>query len=487
MSRCVEHVYRCLTDTNGLAVINPCIDNFARETFSVASKGFDGAFYDCFEPFVYESRRCCVLTDRLFKRIEVAGESFTHADRCVNHRVRRFDNCRDLSDVVDVGMGENKVLDISEFVSVRVERLTQAVLAVQTGHPGVDQHRLVATDEIAGNVTRRPIDIVFDAIDRDSRPALIYTHYHYNPRRENKIDVRCRKQLYYTETELFRSIPPQLLMIIRMNHYGRLKRGDRDMTTDQFSVDGKTVLITGSSQGIGKVTAERFAADGANVVVSSRSQEKIDDVVAGIEAENPPGEALAVECDVRERDAVEALVEATVEEFGSLDVLVNNAGASFMANFEGISENGWKTIVDINLHGTYHCSQVAGEYMREQGGGNIVNFASVAGIEGAPYMSHYAAAKAGVVNLTRTLAFEWADDDVRVNCIAPGFVATPGVESQMGVTADEIDRETVDRRIGLSEEIADIVQFLATPASSYIDGQTITASGVPDIMETPET
>lgn len=263
--------------------------------------------------------------------------------------------------------------------------------------------------------------------------------------------------------------------------------GENDMTTDQFSVDGKTALITGSSQGIGKVTAERFAADGANVVVSSRSQEKIDEVVAGIEEEDPPGEAIAVECDVRERDAVEAMIEATVEEFGGLDILVNNAGASFMANFEDISENGWKTIVDINLHGTYHCSQVAGEHMREQGGGCIVNFASVAGIEGAPYMSHYAAAKAGVVNLTRTLAFEWADDDVRVNCIAPGFVATPGVASQMGVTADEIDRGTVDRRIGLSEEIADIIQFLSTPASSYIAGETITASGVPDIMESPET
>lgn len=253
------------------------------------------------------------------------------------------------------------------------------------------------------------------------------------------------------------------------------------MTIDQFSVEGKTVVITGSSQGIGKVTAERFAADGANVVVSSRSQEKIDDVVAGID-----GEALAVECDVREREAVEALIGATVEEFGGVDVLVNNAGASFMANFEGISENGWKTIVDINLHGTYHCSQIAGEEMREQGYGNIINLASVAGTEGAPYMSHYAAAKAAVVNLTRSLAFEWAGDDVRVNCIAPGFVATPGVESQMGVTAEEIDRETVDRRIGVSEEIADTIQFLASPASSYITGETIMARGVPDIMESPD-
>ncbi len=256
------------------------------------------------------------------------------------------------------------------------------------------------------------------------------------------------------------------------------------MTTDQFSVDGQTALVTGASSGIGRTIAERFAGDGANVVVCSREQENVDPVAEGIEQSG--GTALAVECDVRDRDSVEALVEATVEEFGGLTCLVNNAGASFMANFEGISENGWKTIVDINLHGTYHCTQVAGEVMREDGGGTIINFASVAGQEGAPYMSHYAAAKAGIINLTSTLAFEWAGEGIRVNCIAPGFVATPGVESQMGVTADEISRDEVDRKIGTSAEIADIAQFLASPASSYIVGETITARGVPDIMESPE-
>jgi 3-oxoacyl-[acyl-carrier protein] reductase len=256
------------------------------------------------------------------------------------------------------------------------------------------------------------------------------------------------------------------------------------MTTEQFSVDGDTALVTGASSGIGRAIAERFADDGAEVVVCSREQDNVDPVAD--EIADSGGSALAVECDVRERDSVEALFEATVEEFGGLDTLVNNAGASFMANFEGISENGWKTIVDINLHGTYHCTQAAGEVMREAGSGKIVNFASVAGQEGAPFMSHYAAAKAGVVNLTSTLAYEWADDGVRVNCVAPGFVATPGVESQMGVTADEIDREEVDRKIGTSEEIADVTQFLASPASSYLTGETITARGVPDIMESPE-
>ncbi|MFD1645705.1 SDR family NAD(P)-dependent oxidoreductase [Haloarchaeobius litoreus] len=257
------------------------------------------------------------------------------------------------------------------------------------------------------------------------------------------------------------------------------------MSTAQFAVDGDVAIVTGSSSGIGRSIAERFADDGVDVVVCSRELDNVEPVVEAIEESDRPGSALAVECDVTDRDAVEALVEATVEEFGGIDVLVNNAGASFMANFDDISENGWKTIVDINLTGTYHCTHAAAEHLKESDG-KVINLSSVAGQQGAPWMSHYAAAKAAVENLTKTLAFEWADDDVRVNCIAPGFVATPGVASQMGVTADEIDRDEVKRRIGLSEEIADIAQFLASPASSYVVGQTITAGGVPNIMENPD-
>jgi NAD(P)-dependent dehydrogenase (short-subunit alcohol dehydrogenase family) len=255
---------------------------------------------------------------------------------------------------------------------------------------------------------------------------------------------------------------------------------------NNFSVEGQTVVITGSSQGIGRTTAERFAREGANVVVSSRSAEKIATVVDYIEDSDSAGRAIAVECDVRERESVEALVSEAVTEFGSLDTMVNNAGASFMTGFDDISENGWKTIVDINLHGTYHGAQVAGEVMQETGGGQIINFASIAGTQGSPYMSHYGAAKAGVVNLTTTLGYEYAGYDIRVNCIAPGFVATPGVESQMGVSADNVDRTSVKRRMGISEEIADLTQFLASDASSYLVGETIEAKGVPDITESPD-
>ncbi|GAA0679473.1 SDR family NAD(P)-dependent oxidoreductase [Natronoarchaeum mannanilyticum] len=257
------------------------------------------------------------------------------------------------------------------------------------------------------------------------------------------------------------------------------------MTGGRFGIEGSTAIVTGASSGIGKAIAERFAADGVDVVICSRDEDNVDPVAERISEREAGGEAVAVECDVTDRDAVEALVETTVEVFGGLDVLVNNAGASFMANFEDISPNGWNRIVDINLTGTYHCTQAAEEELKD-GGGVVINLSSEAGQDGAPFMSHYAAAKAGVINLTKTLGHEWADDGVRVNCIAPGYVATPGVESQMGVTAENIDRDEVDRAIGLSEEIADVAQFLASPASSYVVGETIRAAGAPDLMKSPD-
>ena len=253
------------------------------------------------------------------------------------------------------------------------------------------------------------------------------------------------------------------------------------MTTAQFSLAGQTAIVTGSSSGIGKAMVERFADDGANVVVTSRELENVEPVAEAINESEREGEALAVECDVTDRDAVERLVDRTVEEFGGLDILVNNAGASFQAPPAEISENGWKTIVDINLHGTFHCSQVAGAYMREHGGGKIINVASVAGQRGSRQMSHYGAAKAGVINFTKSVAADWAEDDIWVNCIAPGLVATEGVKSQMGVEDDaaEIDRTTADRTIGTPEEVADLAQFLASPASSYLVGETIAIKGTP--------
>ncbi len=252
----------------------------------------------------------------------------------------------------------------------------------------------------------------------------------------------------------------------------------------RFSVEGQTVIITGSSQGIGAATAKQFAADGANVVVTSRSPERIEAVATSITESDRPGTAIAVECDVRDRDAVDALIETTVETFGRLDSMVNNAGASFMSTVDDISENGWKTIIDVNLHGTFHCAQAAGKQMQTQDdGGTIVNLASIAGTTGSQFMSHYAAAKAAVINFTTSLSAAYAEHGIRVNCVAPGLVGTEGVATQMGLDPSDVDRTTVDKTMGTPDEIADIIHFLASEASSYIVGETIVAQGVPTLED----
>lgn len=252
----------------------------------------------------------------------------------------------------------------------------------------------------------------------------------------------------------------------------------------ETTVDGTTVLITGASSGIGETIAKRFAADGANVVICSRNQENVEFVAEQIR--DLGSNALAVECDVTDREAVEALITATVEEFGSIDTLINNAGTRFISDFDAISEDEWKTVIDVNLHGTYHCTQAAGEHLKNASGTVInIGLSSAANQRGTPSLSHYSAAKAAVINLTTTLAYEWADDNVRVNCIAPGFVATPAVEIGLGISAAQTDRGEVNRSIALPEEITNIALFLASSASSHIVGETITVDGVPRIEETP--
>ena len=151
-----------------------------------------------------------------------------------------------------------------------------------------------------------------------------------------------------------------------------------------------------------------------------------------------------------------------------------------MAPFEEISPNGFQTVLDINLMGTVHFTQVAGEVMREGSGGCIVNLASVNGQHAAPGESHYGAAKAAIIRLTETLAVEWASEGIQVNCVAPGLIQTPGVAETLGIESEAMPpREQVNRRIGYGEDVADVVQFLCSPAASFVTGETVTVKGVP--------
>ncbi len=258
------------------------------------------------------------------------------------------------------------------------------------------------------------------------------------------------------------------------------------MSTEQFSVGGDVALVTGGSRGIGRAVAERFAADGVDVALCSREANEARGVADQIADDaDTDADVVGVECDVRDPEAAESLVDAAVSEFGGVDVLVNNAATTFTSSFEDIDPPGWESVLDTTLTGTYNCSRAAAGALRD-GGGYVVNVASVAGLDGSPYMSHYGAAKAGVVNLTRTLAYEWAEYDVRVNCVAPGYVATDAVEENLGISADDVDRDEVSRQTGLPEEVADLVQFLTSPASSYVVGETLRARGRPDLKRRPD-
>lgn len=269
-----------------------------------------------------------------------------------------------------------------------------------------------------------------------------------------------------------------------MPAYDPLSAGEVAGVTERFRADGDVALVTGASRGIGRVVAFALADVGADVAVASRSPEKCQEVVDELESEFDV-DGLAVETDVADEDAVEETVATVVDELGGLDILVNNAGLSFTSDTEDIDPEGWDDIVEANLKGTFLPSRAALEHL--EGGGRIVNFSSIAGEYGSRTMSHYGAAKAGVENFTRSCANEWADRDVRVNCVAPGLVLTPGAAAVMGIGSETAhDRETVARPIGSAAEIADLVVYLATPASSYLTGETVVVEGPPALSEDME-
>lgn len=241
------------------------------------------------------------------------------------------------------------------------------------------------------------------------------------------------------------------------------------------SLADKVVVVTGSAAGIGSVIAVEAASRGAKVVVNSRKAERLEEITK--EIERIGSEVLPVAADLRAAEQVDTLVEKARERFGSIDVLVNNAGGRFLAPPEEISPNGWRAVLDTNLTSAFLCARAVLPIMRKQGGGRIVNIGSVAGEGAYPRAAHYGAAKAGLANLTATLGAEWAKHNVQVNCVAPGAILTDASSFTDPTVRERVEAALPGGRIGTPGEIAEVVLFLAGMEGTYLTGQTIRVDG----------
>jgi len=240
----------------------------------------------------------------------------------------------------------------------------------------------------------------------------------------------------------------------------------------------KTALVTGGAKGIGLAISQELVALGWNVVVTGRDAAAIDTAVAGLAS--GPGKAIGRVMDVRNRTSVDAVIADTRSEFGSLDSLINCAGVIIRNESEVLSEADWETVIDTDLSGVFKCSQAAFADLEKAKGATIVNVGSIAGSVGIAGRAGYTAAKAGLEGLTRTLGLEWADRDIRVNAVAPGWTRTEMVAG--GIKDGRLSEAALtsripQKRLAEPSEIAKVVLFLMSSDSSYITGQTITVDG----------
>jgi NAD(P)-dependent dehydrogenase (short-subunit alcohol dehydrogenase family) len=237
---------------------------------------------------------------------------------------------------------------------------------------------------------------------------------------------------------------------------------------------GRVALVTGAGSGIGEATARRFAAETAIVVVNDVEVERARAVANDIQKDG--GSALAIGADVTRRDEVEVMVGRVVTEFGRLDVLINNAGINRDAMSHKMSEEQWDQVLAVNLKGTFLCAQAALVPMRERGWGRVINTSSIGSL-GNIGQANYAASKAGVIGLTRTLALEYAKYGITVNCIAPGAVMTPMLAGVPGPIRERITGQIPMGRIADPAEIAGVHAFLASEDAGYITGQVLFVDG----------
>lgn len=236
----------------------------------------------------------------------------------------------------------------------------------------------------------------------------------------------------------------------------------------------QVAIVTGASRGIGRAIALALAAEGAKIAVNyASSSAAAEEIVGAIEAAG--GSAMALQADVSKTDGVEALINGTLEKWGRVDVLVNNAGITRDTLLLRMKLEDWQAVIDLNLTGVFLCTRAVSKIMLKQRAGRIINIASVAGQMGNPGQANYSAAKAGVIGFTKTVAKELASRGITVNAVAPGFITTDMTD---GLKSEEILKFIPLGRYGQPEEVAGLVRFLAADsAAAYITGQVMNVDG----------
>ena len=250
-----------------------------------------------------------------------------------------------------------------------------------------------------------------------------------------------------------------------------------DSVLDSIKVElsGQVAVVTGASQGLGRAMAIALGLNGARVACLARNAEKLADTVQTIV--DAGGQAEAFSCDVKSREAIDEVIEKVADDWGRLDIMVNNAGITRDTLLPRMTDDESDDVIQTNLRGTFLFCRAASRFMMRARYGRIINIASVSGLIGNPGQTNYSASKAGMIGLTRSLSKELAGRKVTINAVAPGFIESDMTKALGDSILDEVKKRIPAKRVGLADEVAAAVIFLASPAAAYITGQTLVVDG----------
>jgi len=237
---------------------------------------------------------------------------------------------------------------------------------------------------------------------------------------------------------------------------------------------GQTILVTGGGSGIGYEIAKQFLQYGAEVYIASRKEERLEKAKKEL---NEFGICHTFQLDIRENEKIEELAKLIEKQSGKLDILINNAGGQFPSPAKDLSPNGWNAVINTNLNGTWFVTQtMAKHFFLKQQSGAIVNIV-LNNFRGLPGMAHSGAARAGVENLSKSLAIEWVKENIRINCVAPGIIKSTGLENYPPELVAQVSKSIPMKRLGTTKEVANLVLYLSSSMANYITGETIYIDG----------